>query len=64
LVGERVLVTQVGPAYTVDRAQPDWILALLASQTELMWVSDDAPVLVGAPGPRAPQGRTVNTAPD
>jgi len=42
-------VTPVGPAYTVDPAQPGSILTLLASHTELVWVSDGAPDLFGPP---------------
>jgi hypothetical protein len=45
-LGETVLATPNGPAYTVEAGDPKSILALLSSKTNVTKVSPDAPSLV------------------
>lgn len=51
-LGETVLVTPVGPAYTVAADDVESLLALLSAHTKVTRVSDGAPTLVEhrAPG--------------
>lgn len=44
--GETVLVTPVGPAYTVDPGDQASVLALLSAKTAVRSVGDGAPPLV------------------
>ena len=50
--GEKVMVTPVGPTYTVDPADPESILALLSARTRITRTGgddEDVPRLVDPP---------------